>query len=136
MPATKVRRKRKSSSRAKSDSADGAMTPSSAKTVNASAAVRKYVKKHPEAMPKQISAALAKRGIDVKPNYVSIIKSKFLAATGEAAGGEPGGAPARKGKSTGQKYDLDDLMVAKKFAQQIGGVDRAKEVINAIAKLQ
>ena len=44
--------------------------------VNKSAAIREYLTAHKGAMPKETSAALKAKGIDVSPQMVSLIKSK------------------------------------------------------------
>ena len=51
-------------------------TDEAAPKVNKSAAVRDYLKAHKGAMPKETSAALKAKGIDVSPQMVSMIKAK------------------------------------------------------------
>ena len=51
-------------------------TDGAAPRVNKSAAIRDYLKAHKGAMPKETSAALKAKGIDVSPQMVSMIKAK------------------------------------------------------------
>lgn len=52
------------------------------------AAVRAYLKSHKKAKSKEVIAALKEQGVDVSPNYVSLIKSRGLArSSGRKSGG-------------------------------------------------
>jgi hypothetical protein len=51
-------------------------TDSNGQPVNKSAAIRDYLAKSKDAMPKEIVAALAGQGITVSPQMVSVIKAK------------------------------------------------------------
>lgn len=44
--------------------------------INKSAAIREYLAKNADAMPKEIVAALSEQGITVSPQMVSVIKAK------------------------------------------------------------
>ena len=52
-------------------------TDGAAPRVNKSAAIREYLKANKGAMPKDVSAALKAKGINVSPQVVSMIKSKM-----------------------------------------------------------
>ncbi|MEX0936993.1 MAG: hypothetical protein WDZ59_03975 [Pirellulales bacterium] len=98
-----------------------------ASSVNKSEAVRDQLRRDPDAKPKAISAALAEQGIKVEPAYVSIIKTKFKTA--------PNGQ-GRRGRGRGGKVDIDNLLVAKRFAEQMGGVDQARQALDVLDRLR
>ncbi len=52
------------------------VTKTSKRSVNKSQAVRDFLAAHPDARNPEVQAALAKKGIDITPNYVSIIKGQ------------------------------------------------------------
>lgn len=92
---------------------------------SAAAAIRAYSEKHPDAKPKEIAEALKKRGIDIKPQYVSTIKTLDKNRSG------------KKGKRRGSKGSgsFETLLQAKRLAEQLGGVELAREALDALAKL-
>ena len=53
--------------------------------VNKSLAVRDYLALHPKATPKDVSAALKDQGLDVSPNYVSIVKFQMKKSPAQIA---------------------------------------------------
>ncbi len=61
--------------------------------VNKSAAIRAELEKNPSAKPSQVVKALAEKGIQVSPTFVSVVKSK----DGKRAGSTKRG-PRAKGK--------------------------------------
>jgi hypothetical protein len=98
------------------------------KNVNKSAAIRDFMKKKPSAGPTAVSQALAKKGIKVSPSMVSNVKT----------------TAAKKKKKRGRKpktaavdmIAMDALVGAKKLVDQLGGIDKAKAALDAIAKLR
>lgn len=76
-----------------------------------------------DARPKDVIAALAKQHIKVAPAQVSNLKAKL-------------GSPKRGKKATGGNngLSLDSLLAAKKLVDTLG-IERAKEAIDALAKL-
>ena len=104
--------------------------------VNKSQEARDYMTDHPDVKPKGVSEALAKRGIKMSPQAVSTIKYTMR---------KTGGPKRRVGKATGSRKRvarrggnrvLDSLLVAKKMAKQLGGIDQAKQALDMLAKLQ
>jgi hypothetical protein len=120
MPPKKRRKKAKSSK---------AASPKGKRIVNKSKAVRDYMDSNPQSMPKEISDALASKGIVVTPGYVSMIKSKHK---NKSAGKS---RPGRPKKQASGDITVADLVEAKKLVEQLGGVDRAKDAIAAYAKI-
>ncbi|MEQ8785066.1 MAG: hypothetical protein RIC55_02155 [Pirellulaceae bacterium] len=100
--------------------------------VNKTLEIKAILEKDADASPKAISAALAAKGIDATPTYVSTIKSKLKKAGGEPSKGRRGG---RKAKAGSDNVSLSALVETKKFAEKMGGVNKLKSVIDALAKL-
>ncbi len=100
--------------------------------VNKSQVVRDYMAANPEVGPKGVSAALKKKGIKVSPQMVSTIKTKAK----KKSSGKKRGRPAKKklARRAGG-LNIDTLVKAKKLADRMGGVDKAKEALDALAKL-
>jgi hypothetical protein len=96
--------------------------------VNKSQAIRDYVKKHSDAGPTAVAAALNKReGWNISPAYVSTIKNK----TKKPASSAPRAARAG-GKLSGFE---ESLLQAKDFAKQAGGINRAKAALDLLARI-
>ena len=112
-------------------------------SVNKTQVIEKALADSPDKGPKEISEALTAKGMDVSPGYVSTIKTNLKAKTG---------APkvAAKKKTTTKKLatkkrvpkaapatsiSYDQLLLAKEMAQQLGGVEKAKETLAALSAL-
>jgi len=116
---------RRTASKSKADPA--------AAPVNKTQAVKDYLAANPGAGPKAVSDALNAQGIDVKPNYVSIIKfqsKKKRRGKAKAAAG-PSAAPA----ASSEGLSIELLVKAKKVAESLGGVEEARKAMDALAKL-
>jgi hypothetical protein len=106
-----------------------------------SGAVRAYLKRKPDAGPTEVSAALKKKGIIISPAHVSNVKAALRKA-GEASGanGEAVAANgrARRGRKPAARdaVSLGSLLEARRFAERVGGLDKATELLDALAKLQ
>jgi len=86
-------------------------------------AIRSHLSDDPAASPTTIAEALKKAGYkDVTPQYVSTIKSMDK---------RKGDGPTRRGKLTG-----DELVAAKEYIGQLGGIGRAREAIEILQKLR
>ncbi len=107
--------------------------------INKSQAVRDYIAEYPDAKPAEISAAMAERGIEVSPQAVSTIK--YQASKKQ-------GAPKRRGRprktdkattsarSNGRSNELQHLIAVKELADKVGGIEEAKKLLDALAKLR
>jgi hypothetical protein len=80
-----------------------------------------------ETRSKDIIAKLAEKKIKVSPAQVSNIKSSMKAAAG-------GGGSGRR--SAAGSPSIDDLVAAKKFADQLGGVAAAQRALDVLARLR
>lgn len=100
--------------------------------VNKSQAVRDYLASHPDAGPTEVCKALADKGIKVSPQQVSTIKSSSKKKAGKKAGKKPG---RRKQAAAGGRVSVAELVTAKDFADRVGGVANAQELLAALGKL-
>jgi hypothetical protein len=106
-----------------------------------SGAVRAYLKIKPDAGPTEIARALKRKGIQISPAHVSNVKAA-LRKRGERAGPSGGssssnGRAGRRGRrGASDAVSLGSLLAARRFAESVGGVDRAAELLDALTKLQ
>ena len=96
---------------------------------NKSEAIRSYKNANPDAGPKAISAALADDGIEVTPAFVSTVLSNDKRKTGRIGTRGRGRRPASSDAS------LDNLIQAKKLAEQMGGIEQARAALNALERI-
>jgi len=105
--------------------------------VNKSKEIRDYAKAHRRAKPKAISEELTKQGIEVTPGFVSSILSADRAKKKKGGRRAPRAA-ATVGVSSRRSTEpsVSDLMKAKALADQLGGVDKAKSVLDTLSQLR
>ncbi len=129
--------------RPKNESAADKETPkaeAASVRVNKSKVVRDYLAANPTATPKEVSAAMKDQGIDVTPNYVSIVKyqTKSLKGKGKKRGTASESSAAVK-KATISKasdtFSLEILLQAKKLSESLGGIDAARQALSALSRL-
>ncbi len=112
--------------------------------VNKTQEIKKALAATPNKTPREIAEALTAGGVVVSPGYVSTIKTNMKAkATGPKKVAKKRG-PAKK-KATRKKraskaapatdVTFDQLRMAKEMAQQLGGVENAKEALIALSQL-
>ena len=94
-----------------------------------SEAIRTYKSSHHNAGPTEIAAALGKEGTKVTPAFVSTVLSndKRRKRKGRRRG------MARGGRTSSDP--LNTLVQAKKMADQLGGLDKARSALDALAKI-
>ena len=97
--------------------------------INLSEEIRKYVEANPNDKPKAISEGLAGKGVKVTPVYVSTILSNERRKSGKRK--RRGRKPGRKATSNAHA----SLILAKKLADQLGGVDKARAALDTLAKI-
>jgi hypothetical protein len=111
------------------------------RSVNKSQAVRDYLSAQPNAMPKEVMAALAKKGIEVSRILVSTVKSKLnKTGTAKNAAKKPAAAvapaPAVVEKPTnGGTITLEQVKKVAQTIKTIGGHERVTEVLEVIKEL-
>jgi len=127
--------------------------------VNKSQEIKKILAATPDKGPKEISEELTAKGVDVSPAYVSTIKTNLKAATEAPAKiAKKKVTPKRKAvkaKRTAKKkiakkkaakeeapkaapassITYEQLRMAKDLAQQLGGIEKAKETLTALSEL-
>jgi hypothetical protein len=99
--------------------------------INKSQAIRDYLAKNPSATPSVIQEALAKKGLKVGASLISQVKYKPSASKGRR---KKRGRPARASAS-GRRIGLAQLVEAKALADKMGGVARARQALDMLAKL-
>lgn len=109
---------------------------------NKSAAIRDYAAANPSAKPREIAEALAAKGISVTSHIVSQVlynaKKKGDAGPRKKAVrrvASKTSAPSRSNKR-GSSDNVELLFEAKRLADLVGGIDRAKKLLDHLAKLQ
>jgi len=95
---------------------------------NLSAEIRKYAEANPKAKPKAVAEALAAAGVKVTPIYVSTILSNMRRKSGK------GRRRGRRAAGGGGDV-LAKLVLAKKLADRMGGVDAARAALDVLAKI-
>lgn len=105
---------------------------------NKSEAIRGYLEQHPNATPKEITAALKAQGIEASPGLISVIKyggkgkgagngrRKKVAHRGGAAGG---------GRPVTTRLSAEDLFAVKNLAEQLGGIQEVRSALDALERL-
>lgn len=100
---------------------------------NKSRAIREYINDHPDASPTEVVEALKERRMRVTPAMVSTTKWKMSQADGSSGNGRRGRKP---GSGRSSQISVDSLMIAKRAAEQMGGVDELERALSALKKLQ
>lgn len=93
-------------------------------------AIREAMEKAPEASAQEIVAAVKKAGLKITPQMVYGLRARAAGAKGRKRRAARSG-----GDGVSNGFTLDTLILAKKLAAQLGGVEKAKEAMDALAKL-
>ena len=117
-----------------------AATQENGAEVNKSEEIRKTFKElGPKTRTKDIVAALAAKGVSVAPAQVSTIKGSMKAkrkARRAAGMAEAAVAPSSGRASSAKAISAEDLLVAKRLADQLGGVERLKSALSLLDQLK
>jgi hypothetical protein len=90
---------------------------------------------NPGAGPTAVAEALAKEGIQVSAAFVSTVKTMAKRRKpGRRRVGRPKGTKATA-TAVGEQFTVSELLSAKKLAEQVGGLEKAKAAIDALSKL-
>ena len=95
--------------------------------VNKTQLIKDALAKNPKASPIEIAEGLKNHGISAP--YVSTVKSSLKAK-------KPTKTAKKKVAKKSDKVSLGDLVKASRLAEELGGVDKAQEMLNALAKLK
>lgn len=119
------------------------MSKTEEKTVNKSELIRQHLKatKPSDRSPTAVAEALKKKGVEVTPSFVSVVKLKMKTKGKKTAKtktrkkvASKKAVKARKANSF-FKGDFGNLILAKDFLDAAGGVDQAKRVLDIVSKL-
>jgi hypothetical protein len=104
--------------------------------VNKSQAVRNYLSDHPQAMPKEVQAALAEQGINVSRVLVSTVKATLPKRRRKATRKsepvvEPAAVPVEATKPSGM-VTLDLVKKVATTVSALGGYQRMTELLEVI----
>jgi hypothetical protein len=111
------------------------MAKATKKKQTKSGAVREYLAKKPNAGPTEVSKALKARGITVSPAHVSNVSNvKQTNKPKPRANGKPRTTPAKSAPAS-DLVSLVQLVEARRFAEQVGGVDAAVSLLQSLGKL-
>jgi hypothetical protein len=106
-----------------------------------SGAVRAYLTRKPDAGPTEVANALKKKGINISPAHVSNVKAALRKrAEGSNGVGRTAGANDRAGRrgrrASGDAVSLGSLLEARRFAERVGGLEKASALLDALTKLR
>ncbi len=112
------------------------------KKVNKTQLIKDALAKNPKASPSEIAEGLKNHGISAQ--YVSTVKSSLKAKkptkTAKKKVAKKTVAKKKVAKKKvakkSDKVSLGDLVKASRLAEELGGVDKAQEMLNALAKLK
>jgi hypothetical protein len=110
-----------------------AMARPAAGEINKSEKIREYLGEHRRAKPAQVVEALAEQGVAVNAQYVSMVRGSMKKRK-KKRGPKAAATTATAGGSN--QFSLNTLVHAKRLADQLGGVTKAKEALDALARLQ
>ncbi len=113
--------------------------------VNKSQAIRDYLSEKPGATASEICPALKEKGIEVTPGLVSQVKStigdkkpKTRKTTKKKKTSAKKTSSPKTSRSTGSKAAAisgSELMDAKKLADELGGISRARQALDLLEQL-
>ena len=99
--------------------------------MNKSEAIRNYLAAQPNATPNEIVAGLKQQGITVSPGLASNVKY---------TSGRPRKGPKRRGRpaktESNGALSVSDLVEAKKLADQLGGIEQARQALATLEELR
>ena len=102
---------------------------------NKSEAIRKYSQENPDAGPKDISAGLAKEGVKVTPAFISTVLSNDRRRARKGGRRKAGRRPGPRAAGAAGRDPLQALLQAKRLAEQMGGVAKARAALDALARI-
>jgi hypothetical protein len=100
-----------------------------------SAAIRTFMAANPAAGPTAVSQALKKKGILVSPAYVSTVKATSKTKTAKDARFSNGAEAGHGSPTPDRAAYLKQLVITRKYAEQVGGVDSAADLVRALREL-
>jgi hypothetical protein len=107
------------------------------KTVNKSEAIRQYYADNPRAKPREVVDALKSQGIPVSATTVSTVRYMMKKRPRKGRRGAAAAAAGRRTKAGNGRTDrlLESLIDAKKLADRLGGIERARQALRMLERL-
>jgi len=106
---------------------------------NKSLIIREYADANPGMKPKELSEKIkAEKGLDLSPGFISTIKSQYKKKSGggKKRGRKPGaGRPAGRPAGASDQVSISLLKAAKEPTVKLGGIDKARKLLDALAEL-
>jgi hypothetical protein len=101
-------------------------------------AIRDYLAAHPDASPKEVVEGLkTTTGMSVKLSLVSVLKySKRKAGKRRRGRAMTMSTAARRTISNGSSLSFEQLVEVKRLSDSLGGSERVRETLDALAQLQ
>jgi uncharacterized phage protein gp47/JayE len=109
--------------------------------VNKTQAVREYLDDHPKAMTGEITAALNKQGIKIKPSHVANIKSQLKKARAgrksvkRAAAVEAAMPEVAASAKAGDVVTLAQIRRVAQTIKAVGGLERLNELLGLVKEI-
>lgn len=104
--------------------------------VNKTEAILKYVADNPKKPPREVAADLTAQGVPVSAAYVSNVKSGGRRKKKKSRGvGRPRKSVGGASGGNSLSVAVDSLIRAKRLADQLGGIEKAKQAMDALARL-
>ena len=103
---------------------------------NKSQAIREFMEQNPGATPKTIREGLLEQGVDASVGLISAVKYGGKQSAGRRRVRRVRVARAG-GRSNGRGGQLtsDDLIRAKRFAEEVGGIPQARQALEMLEQL-
>ena len=105
---------------------------SAKRKVNKSKAIRDFKAANSKAGPTEIATALAKQNVKVSPAFVSTVLSTSKKKKKKA---RRVGRPRATKSPQAASFTVSELMQAKKLAEEVGSLEKAKAALDALSKL-
>lgn len=103
---------------------------------NKSGLIREYSDANPTMKPKELADKIkAEKGVELTPGFISTIKSQYKKKQGggKKRGRKPG--PGRPAGVSNDQISLSLLKAAKELSTKLGGIDKARKILDALAEL-
>lgn len=106
------------------------LPPRNGKSPTKADAIREHLRQNPRARVKEVTAALAAKGIKVSDNHVYMIKSKSKARKRKANRVAATATAARSGISN----PAEAVMQVRRLAHDLGGLRNLKQLVDVLSK--
>ena len=103
--------------------------------VNKSQAIREFMAKNPDSTPKTIREGLLEQGVDASVGLISAVKYGGKNASNGGSRRVRRVIRRGRGRSSGAGITSDDLIRAKQFAEEIGGIANARQALELLEQL-